>query len=231
LKTTLVQCSDLGFSYENRMVCEQINLNINEGDYLCVVGQNGSGKSTFIKGLVGLKAPAKGKIDFCEMTRSDIGYLPQQTAAQKDFPASVQEVVLSGTRALFYGAKEKRLAKEKMEQMEIADLADRSFRDLSGGQQQRVLLARALCAAKKLLVLDEPATGLDPIVTEQMYELIAQQNQQYGMSVVMVSHDVSSALWYADHILHLENSMRFFGTTEQYLETSYAAQLLGGGVR
>jgi zinc transport system ATP-binding protein len=211
---------------------KNVSFSLPKGYIMGFVGQNGSGKSTLIKGLVGLKAPSAGKIEFCGgMKKSDVGYLPQQTQLQKDFPASVQEVVLSGTRALFYGAKEKQLAKEKMQQMEILDLADKSFRDLSGGQQQRVLLARALCAAKKLLVLDEPATGLDPIVTEQMYELIAKQNQEYGMSVVMVSHDVTSAVWYADKIVHLENTVRFFGGTEHYLETSYAAQLLGGGVR
>lgn len=229
---TLIECRDARFSYEGRIVAEELTFAIEEGDYLCVVGENGSGKSTLIKGLVGLKTPTGGSVCFCDaLLRDQIGYLPQQTPVQRDFPASVREVVLSGTRALFYTQREKELACEKMRLLEIEDLAQTSYRELSGGQRQRVLLARALCAAKKLLVLDEPAAGLDPLVTEQMYQIIARENAANGMTVVMVSHDVPSAIRYAKHILHLDHTPRFFGEAAQYAQTADAQAFLKGGAQ
>lgn len=178
------------------MVVHDLNFEINQGDYLCIVGENGSGKSTLVKSLLGLKNVDKGKIVFDDgLKQTEIGYLPQQTDVKKDFPASVYEVVLSGrlnSRGMkpFYTAEDKKQAWEKMDMLGIRDLAKQCFRDLSGGQRQRVLLARALCATKKLLLLDEPVTGLDPIVTAEFYQLISRINKESGIAVVMVSHDI-----------------------------------------
>ncbi len=229
MSETVLRCDHAAFSYEGRQVSKDITFCLHRGEYLCIVGQNGSGKSTLVKGIVGLKAPCAGSVSLCGgLTRSMIGYLPQQTQMQRDFPASVQEVVLSGTRAFFHGRVQRQLAKSKMQLLEIEDLARCSYRALSGGQQQRVLLARALCAAQQMLVLDEPAAGLDPLVTQQMYRIIAQENRARGMSVVMVSHDVKSAVQYADHILHLNHEPVFFGTTQAYCQSACGKAFLEG---
>ncbi len=202
----LIKCENVSIGYEGQMVVHDLNFEINQGDYLCIVGENGSGKSTLVKSLLGLKNVDKGKIVFGDgLKQTEIGYLPQQTDVKKDFPASVYEVVLSGrlnSRGMkpFYTAEDKKQAWEKMDMLGIRDLAKQCFRDLSGGQRQRVLLARALCATKKLLLLDEPVTGLDPIVTAEFYQLISRINKESGIAVVMVSHDIESAVEYASHI-------------------------------
>lgn len=221
----LIGCKNVSFSYENTSVIKDLSFKVNSGDYLCIVGENGSGKSTLIKGLLGLKAPASGNISKgSELKSNEIGYLPQQTPAQKDFPASVFEVVLSGrlnSRGLkpFYTKKDKQIAQENIKRLSIEPLKKRSYRELSGGQQQRVLLARALCASKKLLLLDEPVTGLDPIVTEEMYRLIEKLNKDENITIIMVSHDIVSSVKYASHILHLNNNNSFFGTTKEYINS------------
>ncbi len=231
----LISCRNLAFSYEDVDVIKDLSFTISEGDYLCIVGENGSGKSTLTKGLLGLKVPDKGKIIFSdELKRKDIGYLPQQTPAQKDFPASVFEVVLSGrlnSRGLrpFYSKNDKKIALENINRLGIEDLMRRSYRDLSGGQQQRVLLARALCAGRKLLFLDEPVTGLDPIVTEEMYRIIDELNKKENITIVMVSHDITSAVKYATHILHLNFEKSFFGTTKDYKASPLGQYFFGEG--
>ena len=231
----ILQCSNLSFGYDGETVLEGVSFSLNAGDYLCVVGENGSGKSTLIKGLLGLKAPEKGDILFGDGLQStEIGYLPQQTQIQRDFPASVREVVLSGClnslgRRFRYNAEDRARAAMNMERMGIEELADRSYQDLSGGQQQRVLLARALCATKKLLLLDEPVTGLDPIATGEMYNLIKLVNLCDDITVIMVSHDIHAAVRYATHILHLGHEQLFFGTAARYKESSLARRFLGGG--
>ena len=195
----LLDCKALCFAYDGRPVLEDVHFSLQAGDYLCVVGENGSGKSTLIKGLLGLKAPESGSIVYGEgLESTQIGYLPQQTQLQRDFPASVGEVVLSGClnslgRRLFYSAEDKKRAAYNMERMGIEELRDRSYQELSGGQQQRVLLARALCATKKMLLLDEPVTGLDPIATGEMYNLIKLVNLCDNITVIMVSHDIHAA--------------------------------------
>lgn len=230
----ILECKDLRFAYEGKTVLEQVSFSLNAGDYLCVVGANGSGKSTLIRGLLGLKEPDGGQILFGEgLKPTQIGYLPQQTGIQRDFPASVGEVVLSGClnslgRRLRYGRKEKELARRNMERMGVEELAGRSYQQLSGGQQQRVLLARALCATKKLLLLDEPVTGLDPVATGEMYNLIKLVNLCDGITVLMVSHDIHEAVRYATHILHLGQKQLFFGTAAEYRESSLARRFLGG---
>ena len=196
----LIKCENVSIGYEGQTVVKDLNFAIEKGDYLCIVGENGSGKSTLVKSLLGLKSVEKGRITFGDgLRQNEIGYLPQQNDTQKDFPASVYEVVLSGrlnSRGFhpFYTSGDKREAVEKMELLGIRDLERQCFRDLSGGQKQRVLLARALCATKSLLLLDEPVTGLDPIVTGEFYQLIRRINRDSGIAVVMVSHDIESAV-------------------------------------
>ena len=231
----ILECKDLCFAYEGKRVLEGVNFSLNAGDYLCVVGENGSGKSTLIKGLLGLKAPEQGSITLSDgLKATEIGYLPQQTQVQRDFPASVYEVVLSGCLnslggRLFYSRELKQRAMENMERMGIDEIKEESYQNLSGGQQQRVLLARALCATKKLLLLDEPVTGLDPIASGEMYNLIKLINLCDNISVIMVSHDIHEAVRYATHILHLGHSQLFFGTAAEYRQSSLARRFLGGG--
>lgn len=231
----ILKCENASFAYDGRTVLENVSFSLDAGDYLCVVGENGSGKSTLIKGLLGLKAPESGTISYLDDLRStEIGYLPQQTRTQRDFPASVSEVVLSGCLnrlggRFHYGREEKERAAENMERMGIDELKNASYQELSGGQQQRVLLARALCATKRLLLLDEPVTGLDPIATGEMYNLIKLVNLCDGISVIMVSHDIHEAVRYATHILHLGHKQLFFGTSAEYRESSLARRFLGGG--
>lgn len=219
----LITCRKLAFAYEGVPVIENLNFTVSEGDYLCIVGENGTGKSTLIKGLLRLKKPYFGEIILAPSLKANqIGYLPQQTPVQKDFPASVYEVVLSGCLNRlgfkpFYGKKEKELAHENMERLGISDLKNLCYRNLSGGQQQRVLLARALCSTKKILLLDEPVSGLDPLVTNELYELIHHLNADHHITVIMVSHDIQAALKYADKILHLRNKQLFFGSVDEYL--------------
>ena len=216
-----LSCQDVALGYEGREIVGNLTFSVNAGDYLCIVGENGSGKSTLMKTILGLRAPMRGEIRVGDgLKRNEIGYLPQQTAVQRDFPASVREIVLSGCQSRaglrpFYTRDEKRLAAENMEKLGITALSGRCYRDLSGGQQQRVLLARALCATRKLLLLDEPVSGLDPKVTAELYRLIADLNSNDGITVIMISHDISAALRYATHILHIGDDV-FFGTRAEY---------------
>lgn len=220
---SLISCENLSFAYDGVTVLHGLDFKIEQGDYFCILGENGAGKSTVMKGLLGLKKPSAGSVTFGEGLRAkEIGYLPQQTAVQKDFPASVQEVVLSGClpgmgMRPFYSKAEKERAARNIQALEITDLRDRCYRDLSGGQQQRVLLARALCATKKVILLDEPVAGLDPLVTINMYKLIERINKEMGITVIMVSHDMQAATKYASRILHLgEDRQLFFGSCEDY---------------
>ena len=220
-KPPLLTCQDLSLGYEGREILGNVTFSVRAGDYLCIVGENGSGKSTLMKTILGLHAPFSGQIITGDgLKQNEIGYLPQQTAAQRDFPASVREIVLSGCQGRcglrpFYTQAEKRLAADNMEKLGLTPLARRCYRELSGGQQQRVLLARALCATRKLLLLDEPVSGLDPKVTAELYQLIADLNARDGITVIMISHDISAALRYATHILHIGDRI-FFGTRDDY---------------
>ncbi|HRR77265.1 MAG: ABC transporter ATP-binding protein [Ruminococcus sp.] len=230
----ILECSELAASYDGRKVISGLNFTINEGDYVCILGENGSGKSTLIKCLLGIKAPESGKIIMGDgLKQRDIGYLPQHTDLAKGFPATVTEVVLSGClgrRGLrpFYSSKEKELAKQAMARLGISDLAGRSCRELSGGQQQRMLLARAMCAAKKLLLLDEPVTGLDPAAAADMYDLIDELNKKDGMTIIMVSHDVVKSLDSASRILCLCSSDHsFYGTPEEYANSHISSKFIG----
>jgi len=227
----LLTCSELALGYDGHPVLSGVSFTVQAGNYLCIVGENGSGKTTLMKTILGLQKPLRGTITFGDgLRQNEIGYLPQQTAVQKDFPATVQEIVLSGCQAHtgrrpFYSREEKSLAESNMARMELLPLRKRCYRELSGGQQQRVLLARALCATRKLLVLDEPVAGLDPHVTAEMYDLIRKLNREEGITVIMISHDIAAAVREASHILHAGQDL-FFGTTEEYLRSDMAALFL-----
>lgn len=216
-------CKDLSLGYDGKAIVKGLNFSVDAGAYLCVVGENGSGKSTLMRTLLGLQLPLRGEIITDDGLRpNEIGYLPQQTAAQKDFPASVWEVVLSGCQSgcglrPFYNRAEKQLAVENMKKMGIEALAKRCYRELSGGQQQRVLLARALSATRKMLLLDEPVAGLDPKATAEMYRTIAALNRE-GITIIMISHDLSAAIAYASHVLHIGKTL-FFGSKQEYLQS------------
>lgn len=232
----LLSCQDLSLGYEGKAILEHISFEVNAGDYLCIVGENGSGKTTLMKTILGLIHPLRGRVVTGEGLRQrEIGYLPQQTLVQRDFPASVYEIVLSGCQGRqglrpFYSKADKELAWQNIRRMELEPLARRCYRELSGGQQQRVLLARALCATRKLLLLDEPVAGLDPKVTAEMYQLIARLNREDGITVVMISHDLEAALRCANHILHI-GSRVYYGTVEGYLKTETGARWLAEGGR
>ena len=217
-------CRNLTVGYDGKAILENINFSVEEGEYLSIVGENGSGKSTLMRTLLRLQQPLSGEVILGKgLNREEIGYLPQQTVIQKDFPASVREIVLSGCQGRcgsrpFYSKEEKQLAAAAMDRMQLAQLAKRCYRELSGGQQQRVLLARALCATRKMLLLDEPVSGLDPKVTAEMYALIEELNRNDGITVIMISHDITAAVQYASHLLHIGDTV-FFGTKAEYLRS------------
>ena len=227
----LLTIQDLTLGYDGHVIVDRLNFHVNTGDYLCIVGENGSGKTTLMKALLHLQEPISGQIVMGDgLKRNEIGYLPQMTVVQKDFPASVKEIILSGFQGRcglrpFYSREEKIQAETNMERMALKDLGGRCYRELSGGQQQRVLLARALCATRKLLVLDEPVAGLDPKMTAEMYALIRRLNREAGLTVLMISHDLAAALQEATHILHVSNEL-FFGTRDEYLQSSFAKRFL-----
>lgn len=228
-----LECKDLSVGYDGKAVASGINFTVVKGDYLYIVGENGSGKSTLMKTILGLIKPISGDIVYGDGVKKAIGYIPQQTEAQKDFPASVYEIVLSGCLAEcgfkpFYSAKQKQLAKDNMELLGITGLARRCFRELSGGQRQRVLLARALCAAKGVLLLDEPTAGLDPVVTKELYDIIGDLNND-GMTIITVSHDIPSALKYATHVLSVADECRF-GKAEEFRKSNYFIKAVSGDV-
>ena len=214
-------CRNLAIGYDGKAIVQNMNFSVNTGEYLCVIGENGAGKSTFMKTLLGLQPPIQGEILFGDnLKQNEIGYLPQQTEVQKDFPASVREIVLSGCQNQlglrpFYNRKEKSYAEAILNKLQITDLAEQCYRELSGGQKQRVLLARALCATKKMLLLDEPVAGLDPKAAKEMYYLIQKINREENITVIMISHDIQIAVNYASHVMKIGPNI-FYGTSEEY---------------
>jgi zinc transport system ATP-binding protein len=233
---SLLKCEQVSFSYDGRPAVVDVSFEVQPSDYLAITGENGAGKSTLLKGLLRLKKPDKGRILYGDGLRPDeIGYLPQQTQIQRDFPASVYEVVLSGClnrlgRHAFYTERQRHDARDNMELLGIGALKDCCYRDLSGGQQQRVLLARALCAARKLLLLDEPVAGLDPIVAAGMYKIIRTLRERQKITIVMVSHDIRGAVRESCHILHIGRHQKFFGTSAEYSASPTGKAFLEGGI-
>ena len=227
----LLICRNVAFAYEGRTVVSGINLTVEEGDFLTIVGENGSGKSTLVKGMLGLMEPSQGEILYGDgLKKTDIGYLPQKNAVQRDFPASVREVVSSGfaARSLMLTREQRRIVEENLRLLHMENLRRSSFMTLSGGQQQRVLLARALCATQKLLLLDEPVAGLDPLATREMYESIDELHKTRGVTVIMISHDIGAAIRHASHILHLRKEPLYYGTAEAYAQTDLCRAFSGG---
>ena len=216
----LIKGEHIDLGYEGQSIIRDISFEVDEGDYLCILGENGAGKSTLVKAILSLHAPLRGRIEFSPLIRkNEIGYLPQQSSAQKSFPASVEEVVLSGrvnslSRRFFYDREDRRIADDNLRRLEIADLKKKSFSSLSGGQMQRVLLARALTACKKLLLLDEPVTGLDPHTTSEFYHIVEDLNRE-GLTIIMVTHDVHPALNSASHVMYLGRGY-FHGKKEEF---------------
>lgn len=231
-----IKAENLKIGYGRDVVAKGINFEVDSGDYFCIVGENGAGKSTLMKTILKLQEPQGGKILYENGIKpNEIGYLPQSTQVQKDFPASVFEVVLSGRQSSlgfkpFFSKADKENALANMSRLDITDLKNRCYRDLSGGQKQRVLLARALCAAKKMLLLDEPVSGLDPKVTLEMYKIIKKLNDE-GITIIMISHDVISSMTYADKILYLgsEQSCNFFGTCDEFKKSKTGRKYLSEG--
>jgi zinc transport system ATP-binding protein len=232
----LIVCRDLTLGYEGQSILTGLNLTVSEGDYLCIVGDNGSGKSTLLRGLLGLIAPMDGTIErSAELKAGNLGYLPQQTRAQRDFPATVFEVVLSGCLSrkgtrFFYSPAQKSEALMNMGKLGVLELKDKCYRDLSGGQQQRVLLARALCAASRLLILDEPITGLDPAAAQDLYKILSYLNRKEGMAIVMVTHDLKAAMQSARTVLHIGQRGVFHGTVAEYLSSPMGKRFKEGEV-
>ena len=226
-------CENVSLGYDTKTILSNLSFSVNSGDYLCIVGENGSGKSTLMRTMLGLQRPMSGEISLGDgLKKGEIGYLPQQTDVQKNFPASVKEIVLSGCQARaglrpFYNNQEKEMAANAMKKMRIEEFSKRCYRELSGGQQQRVLLARALCATQKILLLDEPVSGLDPKVTAEMYELISGLNKE-GITIIMISHDIDVAISEASHILHICDKP-FFGTKEEYLKSELGSKFIEQG--
>ena len=225
----LIEVNSVTMGYEGVPVITDLSFSISKGDYLCIVGENGSGKTTLMKGILGLNSPLKGEIVYNEIDKNQIGYLPQKKNIQSDFPASVMEVVLSGCvnrkGHIFHNKADKELALKNLSMVKMENMKKRSFSQLSGGQQQRVLLARALCATEKLILLDEPVTGLDPLATVDMYNLIKEINN-LGITVIMVTHDINSAVRQASHILHISSNSNFFGTAHQYIHSDIGKDFL-----
>ena len=232
-----ITTKNLTLAYDGREVVSDLNTTVNKGSYLCIIGENGSGKSTLIKALLGLMNPKNGCVEYGDgLCKNQIGYLPQQTVTQKDFPASVEEIVLSGCDGKtgflpFYTKKHKAQANENMKTLGIYDIRKKSYNELSGGQQQRVLLARALCATDKILILDEPVAGLDPLITAEFYEILHNLNCVRDITIVMVSHDVSCVKLYASHVLHIHNNGYIFDTKDRYELTDVGKRYLGGEMR
>ena len=232
-----ITCENLTLRYESLTVQQNLSFTVSPGDYLCIVGENGSGKSTLVKCLLGLKQADGGSLTFGDgLKRNEIGYLPQQSSIQRSFPASVREVVLSGCLNRqrfhpFYTKEEKARAAEQMDCLNITALADRCYRELSGGQQQRVLLARALCATQKLLLLDEPLTGLDPLVASELYGILRHIHEDHGITVMMVTHDVENAVRYGTKILHIGSDGSFFGSCAEYRSSELGRRFLGDSLR
>ena len=230
----LFSCRGAALGYEHRPLVEHLNFEVHRGDYICVVGENGSGKSTLLRSMLGLVEPLSGEICCPAQKEGGIGYLPQQTDSQRSFPATVEEVVLSGFLNrhkihVIYSRAEKASALMNMGKLGVLELRKRCYRDLSGGQQQRVLLARALCAAESLLILDEPVTGLDPAATQELYRILRYLNEKENIAIVMVTHDLAAALREAGTVMHIGRSGWFYGTVEEYLASNEGKRFGGDG--
>ena len=228
----LVSCSNLYINYGKVLAVEDVTFSVAEGDYVFIVGENGSGKSSLLKAILKLKSYKKGKIIFNNLKRSEIGYLPQKVVIQKDFPATVYEVVISGfIHDLkiwpFYDKLKKTRVDEILNLLNLLDFKNFAFNNLSKGQQQKVLLARAICATRRILFLDEPCAGLDPVFIKDFYKLVKKLNDE-NITIVTVSHDINAAIKYANKILHMKRNAIFFGNVNDYVNSKVGEIFLKG---
>lgn len=227
----LLECKNLSVSFDGRPIIKDLSFTVNEKDFICIIGENGTGKSTLTNAMLGLIPITSGSIELHGICKSDIGYLPQKLKVENNFPASVYEIVMSGFVGKsffnpFYTKSQKCKATDSIELLSIDSIKSRPFTELSGGQQQRVLLARAICAAEKLVLLDEPVTGLDAQSSDSFYKLIMHLNSEHGVAVIMVSHDIERSVKFAEKVLHLGTNDYFFGTVDQYKATDYYKNFL-----
>lgn len=230
---SLITINDLDVTYrigyKTVFVLKNINLNINAGDYVCILGNNGSGKSTLIKSILGLTTASHGKITF-NCKKNAVSYLPQTNGIPLDFPATVEEIVLSGTQSAhnsskfpFYSKENKYQAAIAMEKARISSLAKRRFGELSGGQQQRVLFARSIVKNPQILILDEPCTGLDHDTAENFYALLSQINANDKTTIIMVSHDLAAVKKFASKIVVLSGELKFCGSVAEWEKYNFCA--------
>lgn len=222
MNNSLIEVKNLTLGYGSHVVLKNLNFKIDDGDFVCVVGPNGSGKSTLIKGILGLIKPIKGNVKFNNLKQNFIGYMPQETVVDKNFPASCYEIVLSGTLnrlgfISFYTDNEKKIANESLKLLGISDLKDKNFCDLSGGQRQKVLLARSLCATSKLLILDEPSNNLDSKSKKDLYNIVSDLNKNRGITVIMITHDLDHNNLIGNKILSLREDDVFYGETNEFI--------------
>lgn len=220
---SLIDIKNLSLGYDGNIVLKNVNLKIEENAFLCVVGPNGSGKSTLIKGILGLIKPISGTITFNNLKQNFIGYMPQETKVDSNFPASVLEIVLSGTlnkkrMSLFYTKEDKKLAIKNLKILGIKNLKNKHFSELSGGQRQKVLLARSLCATSKLLILDEPSNNLDSKSKKNLYDILKNLNKNYNITIIMITHDLDHNNLIGNKILSLREDDIFYGTTEDFIK-------------
>ena len=216
---SLISLKNLSLGYENKAVLSNINIEIEDNDFICIVGPNGSGKSTLVKGILGLIKPMKGKVIYNNLKQNFIGYMPQETKVDANFPASVFEIVLSGflNRTIFYSKKDKEMAINNLRILGIEKLKDKCFCDLSGGQRQKVLLARSLCATSKLLILDEPSNNLDSKSKKELYNIISNLNKNNNITIIMITHDLDHDNLIGNKILSLREDDIFFGSTSEFV--------------
>ncbi|MDO4526548.1 MAG: metal ABC transporter ATP-binding protein [Candidatus Saccharibacteria bacterium] len=218
----LIELKNLSLGYDGNAVLKNLNISIDEGDFICIVGPNGAGKSTLVKGILGLLKPLNGEVVYHKLKQNFIGYMPQETQVDANFPASVFEIVLSGTLNRlglkpFYTNKEKQIALFNLKFLGIESLKDKNFCDLSGGQRQKVLLARSLSATSKLLILDEPSNNLDSKSKRELYKKIVTLNQKQGITIIMITHDLDHDSLLGNKILSLREDDLFFGSTKEFI--------------
>ena len=219
---SLIEIRNLSLGYDKDIILKHVNLDIEENDFICIVGPNGSGKSTLVKGILGLIKPIKGKVKYNGLKQNFIGYMPQETKVDANFPASVFEIVLSGTLnsekyKMFYTKSQKETAMNNMKLLGIEKLKNKSFCDLSGGQRQKVLLARSLSATTKLLILDEPSNNLDSKSKSELYKTIIDLNKNHGITVIMITHDLDHDNLIGNKILSLRENDIFFGSVDEFI--------------